>query len=115
MPIPREAIDLEDWKRMDKGLPPRKKAKVVIPEPKNPVVPNQINFVEIPLDKVVRLEAVRRNVIKNDDGVRFLGYDVIIEMKDSKSKTGWLLEGDLVRLLPHVRDLTDESILNSIY
>ena len=115
MGIPREAIDLEDWKRMDKGLPPRKKAKVVISEPKNPVVANQINFVEIPLDKVVRLEAVRRNVIKNDDGVRFLGYDLIIQMKDSKSKNGWMVEGDLMKLLPHVRDLTDESILNSIY
>ena len=115
MVIMKEAIDLEDWELIDQGKPPRKKVKPIIPEPKFPTIPNRIIFAEIPLGKVVRIEAVRRNVIKNDDGVRFLGYDLIIQMKDSKSKNGWMVEGDLMKLLPHVRDLTDESILNSIY
>ena len=114
MGIPREAIDLEDWKRMDKGLPPRKKAKIVIPEPKFPVVPNRIEFLKIPLEKVVRIAAIRRRVIRNEEGVSFLGHNVSIEVRDGKPLQGWIEEGDLVRLLPHVRDLTDEAILDNI-
>jgi len=114
MGIPREAIDKADFDRMERGLPPRPKPKIIRPEPKFPVVPNRIEFLKLPLEKLIRIEAIRRRVIRNEEGVSFLGYDIQIEVRDGKPLQGWIEEGDLVRLLPHVRDLTDEAILDNI-
>lgn len=52
MALYRDALPLEDWKRIDKGLPPRPKKKVIRQEPEFPQIPNRIEFVKIPLDKL---------------------------------------------------------------
>ena len=66
------------------------------------------------MDKVVRINAVRKNVLRNKEGVIFIGYDVEIELKDSKPLQGWLLEGDLISFVPLIREKTDQVILHSI-
>ena len=112
--IPKDAIPLEEFERMEQGLPPRPKKKVIRPEPEFPRVENRIEFVDIPLEKLVRIEGIRKNILKNSEGVRFIGFDIELELKDSKPLTGWILEGDLYQLLPFVREKTDQVLLHSI-
>jgi hypothetical protein len=112
--IPRDAVSLEDFERAEKGLPPLPKKKIIREEPEFPQIPNRIEFAKIPLDKLVRIEAIRKNVLKNKDGVRFIGYNIEIEMKDSKSLQGWIMEGDLYKCLPYLREKTDQALLRSI-
>ncbi len=112
--IPKDAIPLEDWERIEQGLSPLPKKREIRPEPEFPKVENRIDFESIPLDKVMRINAVRKNVIKNKEGVRFIGYDIEIELKDLKPLQGWLLEGELVRLVPLIREKTDQAMLHSI-
>jgi len=112
--IPKEAVPMEDFLRMERGLPPRPKAKIIRPEPEFPKVDNQIKFESIPLDRVIGIERIRKNVLKNKDGIHFIGYDIQIEVRDSKPLQGWILEGDLVRLKPFIREKTDQAILHSI-
>ena len=114
MTIPRDAIPLEDFLRMQKGLPPRPEKKIVRVEPEFPKVENRIEFESIPLDKVVRINAIRKNALRNKEGVIFIGYDVEIELKDSKPLQGWIEEGCLRKLIPLIREKTDQLILHSI-
>lgn len=116
MVIPRDAVTLENFKRSEAGLAPIPEKKVPREEPEFPKVENQIKFESIPLDKVVRIEAIRKNVVKNFEGVRFIGYDIEIEVDGSESLQGWLMEGDAIRLkkLPWVREKTDMRLLDVI-
>jgi hypothetical protein len=115
MTIMKEAVPLDEWERMDKGLSSKPKMKVLKPDPEPPEVPNRIEFKSINLNKVIQIEAVRKNIVKNEEGMRFIGFDVSIEVKDSGPLRGWILEGDLRKLLPYVRDNTDDAILGSIF
>lgn len=114
MVIPRDAVDLEDFERAERGLAPLPKKKIIRQVAEFPKVENQIKFQSIPLAKVVRIEAIRRNTVKNKDGAHFIGYNIEIEMKDSKSLQGWIMEGDLYKCLPYLREKTDQAILHSI-
>ena len=106
----------EEYKRWEAGLPPLPKKKVVREEPEFPKVENQIRFESIPLDKLVRIEAIRKHVLKNPEGAHFIGFDIEIEIKDSESLAGWIGEGDLYKLLPFIRQKgeTDQALLHSI-
>ena len=42
--IPKDAIPLDDWERMQKGLPPRPEKKIVRVEPEFPKVENRIEL-----------------------------------------------------------------------
>jgi hypothetical protein len=95
--IPRDAVDLEDFKRMERGLPPRPKPKVVKPEPEPPVVPDRIRFENIP-DKEIRDFAARRHSVRNSSGTIFCGYNFYLEFTDNKSISGWIDEGTLEQL-----------------
>jgi len=112
--IPKDAIPLEDFLRMEKGLPPRPKKKIVRVEPEFPKVENRIEFEKLPLDKLAGITGIRKNVLRNKDGVHFIGHDIEIEVKDSKPIQGWIGEGDLIRLIPLIREETDQLLLHSI-
>jgi len=120
----KEAMDLQDWERMDKGLPPLPKKRVIIPEPKFPVIENLLKFKDIPLDRFDKLISARRRTIKNEDGVTFIGMDVIIELKgkrkagrpltnkeeevfESETIRGWMQEGEWYELYRHAREKID--------
>ncbi len=115
MVIPIDAVDKEDFDRAERGLPPRPKAKVIRKEPEFPQINNRIEFAKLDLKKVVRIEAIRKNVLKNKDGARFIGFDIIIEISDGKPLEGWMMEGDLFSLLPFVREKTDQVILQNVH
>ncbi len=110
----REAIPLEDFERMEKGLPPLPKKKEIRPDPEPPMVENRIEFESIPLDKAVRLTRVREHSQRNKDGVIFIGYDIELELKDSRPLQGWVDEGTLIKLIPLIRERTDQAILHSV-
>jgi hypothetical protein len=93
-----EAMPLEDFERMEKGLPPRPKKQVVIPEPEPPVVDNQIYFKNFPANKeIIKIEGRRRSV-KNKDGMTFIGYDLVVIFRDESSISGWAPEEDFQKI-----------------
>jgi hypothetical protein len=127
MPLMQEAMSREEWERKELGLPPLKKKKVERPEPTPPKVDKLLSFKEVPLDRFVRLISVKRNNIKNKDGVSFIGYDVEMEIKSKDKKkpldkilseesetyliSGWFPEGEWMQFLRHMRSRIDLSML----
>jgi len=56
----QEAMSKENWERIDKGLPPIKKVKIVRPEPEKPKIENEIKFDDI-AKTFVSLESAKRS------------------------------------------------------
>jgi len=125
-PMMTEAIDREDWELMDKGLPPRKKPQRNIVPPTFPKIENQVKFEDIPLDRFERLISARRRAITNEDGVKFVGMDVVIELKiekklgrppekkesQPKDIKGWMMEGDWQKFYLHTRKKLDFKVIS---
>jgi len=133
MPLMQEAMSRDEWERKELGLPPLKKKKVERPDPVPPKVDKLLSFKEVPLDRFVRLINVKRNNIKNKDGVSFIGFDVDMEIKSAgtvkvkdKNKpldkilaeesetyliSGWFPEGEWMQFLRHMRSRIDLSML----
>jgi len=128
MPLMQEAMSREEWERKELGLPPLKKKKVERPDPVPPKVDKLLSFKEVPLDRFVRLISVKRNNIKNKDGVSFIGYDAEMEIKvevksqkpldkilSEEGKTyilsGWFPEGEWMQFLRNMRSRIDLSML----
>jgi len=128
MPLMQEAMSRDEWERKELGLPPLKKKKVERPDPVPPKVDKLLSFKEVPLDRFVRLISVKRNNIKNKDGVSFIGYDAEMEIKvevksqkpldkilSEEGKTyilsGWFPEGEWMQFLRNMRSRIDLSML----
>ena len=93
----KDAVDMEDFDRWDKGLPPRKKIQPKIPEPKLPDVENP--FPKINFSNVVEIFECKKKPARNPDGMVFIGYSVSLKVKDDKDKepvvkSGWMPESD---------------------
>ena len=114
MVIPRDAVDLEDWERMERGLPPRPKPKVVRKPPTPPVLADEIKIQNIP-NKEIRDLSARMRSERGPDGEIFCGWKVWIEFTDNKSLSGWMNEWTLgefkKRIPPERRDLFDKIAL----
>jgi len=95
--IPKDAVSLENFERMERGLPPRARPKVVRTEPIPPVVPDQIAFKDIPTGELHEFNA-RSCTHKNSEGSWFTGYNVFLETRDGKTVQGWLPEGEFIKL-----------------
>ena len=98
--IPRDAVELEDWKLADQGLPVPKKPKVVRPDPEPPHVPNQLKFEDIPQGEIRDISARGRslkNAVRNAEGQIFVGMDVSVAVGD-KVFEGWMAEKDFLLL-----------------
>ena len=105
--IPRDTVDLEDFKRMERGLAPRPKPKINIPEPEPPVVPDEVKFDSIP-DEEIRDFAARSRSVRNKDGAHFTGYSFYLEFTNGKTIQGWLPENEFQKLKARIpRDRTD--------
>lgn len=129
MPIPQEAMTVEEYQRWDRGLPPLKKKVKSRPEPESPEVENLIKFNEI--DDIISLESAKRNILYNKDGISFLGFDVVIKAimtlprgpgrppkdapeppKEEKVLAGWMSEGDFHKLIRAFRKKIDMSVIH---
>ena len=80
-----EAMTKDDFERTEKGLPPFKVKREPRPEPERPTVENEIRFKDI--SGFIDLLRAERKVIKNAEGVRFIGFSVEI-MCEGKKKPG---------------------------
>lgn len=134
MPLMQEAMTKENWERQERGLRPLKANTVKRPEPKKPDIDNEIKFEDIPIEDFVELEYAKRNTLKNEEGVRFLGYDVSMILnanaklkrkpgrpKESekeevsngpKTLSGWMDEGNFLTLVRHVRKKINPQVVN---
>jgi hypothetical protein len=102
----QEAIDIEDFELMEKGLPPRAKKKPNMAVPDPPIVKSQVRYEEIPTDQVKGIEA-RRSSVRNDAGALFMGFDVSIALSGKKPIAGWMSEDDFLKLRRSVGDKID--------
>jgi hypothetical protein len=103
----------EDFERMEKGLPPRPKQKVIIPEPEPPVIENQIFLKDFQKKEIVNVDGHAR-AVKNKDGVRFTGFDLMITFQDKAVISGWLSDGDFQRMKALTRGSKIDTGLNRI-
>lgn len=97
MPIMREAIDKEDFDRKEKGLSPRPKKKIVMPDPEAPMVEKRMTIKDIPIEDLMSFTEEKKTV-SNREGVKFIGFDVIIRLRDKKPLLGWMAEKDVLQL-----------------
>ena len=97
MTIPRDAISLDNFERQERGLPPRKNAQVSRPEPEPPEVEGQVKLEDIPNGEIKDFSARSRSV-RNEQGMRFTGFDVYIQFSDKTEVSGWILEGPFQQL-----------------
>lgn len=103
------AVDMEDHERWDKGKGPRRQAKAVRPEPEMPKVKSMICYDSIKQEDIETMLNGRRNIHKNKDGVRFIGYHVSYQTKDGEQVDGWMSEGDYISFR---RDLFRDGKIN---
>ncbi|HUV58521.1 MAG TPA: hypothetical protein VMW09_00220 [Desulfatiglandales bacterium] len=93
----KDAVSLENFERMERGLPPTPRPKVVRTEPEKPKVENEIRFKDIPEGEIFEFSA-RNCTYKNSEGTRFTGYTIYLEMRDGNIIEGWLDEGNFQKL-----------------
>jgi len=101
MAVPRTiktAISDEDYQRWDSGKRARPKPAPVHPEPAPLKGKKPLALDKISLDNISLAVSGRRNVKRNPDGVRFIGFDVVLQMKEGKDVEGWMTEGPYVEL-----------------
>ena len=108
--VMQEAIDKEIWEAQDKGLKIRKKPAPKIPEPKVPIIKDQLKLGDVPLEEVTGITANLRQR-ENDEGFRFIGMDVVLSLKGKQPKKGWMTEGDFYALRREVAGRVDTSAL----
>ena len=95
--VMQEAISKEDFERMQKGLPPKAKPKIKMPVYDPPTVKKQLKIEDIPIGEVAGFTA-QKHVVTNTEGVKFIGADVIINIKGQNPMKGWMAEKDLLQL-----------------
>ena len=109
--IPTEAILKEDFDRVEKGLPPVAKPKIIREEPERPTVPDEIKFADIPEDEIFEFSA-RGHTFKNEAGTRFTGYNIYLETRKGKAIEAWMPEGEFHKLRLRIQVEAPHLLLN---
>ena len=123
MPLMKEAMSKEDFDRAEKGLPPIKKEKSVLPDPKKPITDKEIFLSDVEaLGEFYSVELVSasRKMIKNEDGITFIGFEVSIEFlpkdgeksEDIPKMDGWMVEGEFLAFVRTYRKKINQNIIN---
>jgi hypothetical protein len=119
-----EALSKEDFDKVDKGIRLIKPKVVPRPEPKKPVVENEVKLSQIPEGYTVKLEQAFKKVLKNEEGMRFIGWEVLIELTpipkekgtpgrpfEPKTLMGWMIEGEFMALLRTYSKQIDRQVI----
>jgi len=126
MALMKEAISKDDFERAEKGLPPLKTKKEPRPEPEKPEVQDEITFEDI--SGFIELLRAERKVIKNAEGVSFIGFSVEIMLEGKKKPgrpkesekeipieptvlEGWMCEGDFLKLVRTYRKEINSQVI----
>ena len=125
----QEAMSKEDWEMLEKGIRPKKKARTPRPEPAKPIIENEVKVSDIPEGYSLKLEQAFKKVIQNVDGIRFIGYEVLIELTpipkkrgpgrpkedevapEPKTLMGWMIEGEFLALNRKFRKEIDQQVI----
>jgi len=94
----KTALSEEDYNLWDEGKRPVKVPAPVHPEPKLQKAGKILSLDKIKLDKVSLAVTGRRNIKQNKDGVRFIGFNVALQMKEGKDVEGWMPEADYIEM-----------------
>ncbi len=97
MPIMTEALSKDEFERKERGERVVKSKPIPRPEPAFPKVPDLIKFNDISLSEFEKISSADMKRVKNEEGVNFIGYDVMIKLK-TKTLRGWMIEGDYLKL-----------------
>lgn len=125
----QEAMTRANFERTEKGLPPFKPEKIVRPEPEKPEIENEIKFKDIDTKLFADLKSANRKVIKNKEGVRFIGFDVSMSVyqkgafgrpkKTEKGEsvgpeiiTGWMDEGNFLELTRTFKETIKPQVIH---
>lgn len=123
----QEAVTKENWERMEKGLPPLKPKQEKKEDPVSPVISNEIKLSDIPPNCDVQLDHAQRNTVRNEQGMRFIGFDVIMTcvpkkkgpgkpptgtITEPKTIEGWLAEGAFLELIRLHRKEIDQQVIH---
>ena len=84
----RDAVDMENYERWDKGQPMKKKVKPVKTEP----LPPKIKPLQVDPVTVDSVSFGKRKVLKNPEGIRFMGFEISFTDKEGKTVQGWMSE-----------------------
>ena len=126
MALMKEAMSKDDFERVEKGLPPFKPKKEPRPEPERPEVEGEITFEDI-LGFIELLRAERK-MIKNAEGISFIGFSVEIMLEGKKKPgrpkesekeipieptvlEGWMCEGDFMELVRTYRKEINSQVI----
>jgi hypothetical protein len=129
MPLMNEAVSKDNFDRFEKGLPPLKPKKVVIPDPPRPIVDNEVKMTDIPEDYEIKLDYAHRKTVRNDEGVMFIGFEVNIDLLPISKKRGpgrpkesddpkplnlkgWMIEGEFLQFVRTYRKQIDQQVIN---
>ena len=123
MPLMKEAMSKEDFDRAEKGLAPIKREKIVVPDPKNPITDKELFLSDITaLEEIYNFELVsaNRKMVKNEDGVIFIGFDVLIEIfskdgekpEDTNNMDGWMVEGEFLAFVRTYRKKINQNVIH---
>ena len=88
---------ISNFKRWERGLPLEKEVKRVRIPPKPPVVADEVKFETIP-DQEIKDFGARSRTVKNAEGARFTGWSFYMEFTNGKKVSGWMPEGEFLKL-----------------
>jgi len=125
MPLMQEAVSRVDWELMEQGKKPKRRPQIIRSEPERPDLKNEIKFTDVPFKRFKSLNSAKKNILKNKEGLRFIGYDVEIslgrpddmiaitdeEKKAPKSMDGWMDEGNFLQLVRTFRKKIDIQVI----
>lgn len=95
----KRMMNRDEFEAWDRGKPLPKRKVVAPPEPEFPKVKNLLTLDKLDVGNVGKVIIGRKNVIRNDEGTRFIGFYVALEMKvddtgNVKTVDGWMPEKD---------------------
>jgi hypothetical protein len=131
MALMKEALSKEDYDRIEKGLPPIKHERMPRPEPVKPIIDNEITMADVTIEGyTIELESAKKHPLKNEQGIIFIGFDVVINLNlivkkkgpgrpkekdeslEPKILEGWMLEGEFLALVRTYRKQIDQQVIH---
>ncbi len=124
MPLMNEAVSKENFELMERGQRPKKPTVEPKSDPAMPVIEQIVKVSDIRENYTVKLEQAFRSTKKNVDGVRFIGFEVLIELSpiipkergpgrppEQKTLMGWMQEGEFLSLLRKYSKQIDRQVI----
>ncbi len=85
-----ELLDVDNFERWQEGKPLKKEKPPKMPEPEPPQVKNTLTMENLKIEDVGSIPSAKRKPVRNKEGVIFVGFDVVVNMKNGKRVAGWM-------------------------